>query len=295
MQGYHKSVLLEEVLNYAVNLDKGWFLDCTLGDGGHSIEVLKRGGRVIGLDVDPKAIERTRLRFEAESINKSRYRLIRGNFRNLKNLILEQTETVEYKIENILFDLGVSSLQLDSPERGFSFAHAGPLDMRMDPDIKINALDLIKKLKKGELYELFVRLGEEKRAKRLADTVVFSSGVIKQTTDLAGIIEKAVGRGGKIHPATKIFQALRISVNDELNALIEGLDQAVEVLDRGGRVLVISFHSLEDRIVKRTFEAWEEEGIGFILTKKPLIPSQLEIEDNYRSRSAKIRVFEKKL
>lgn len=295
MQGYHKSVLLEEVLNYVVNLDKGWFLDCTLGDGGHSIEVLKRGGRVIGLDVDPKAIERTRLRFEAESIDKSRYRLIRGNFRNLKNLILEQTETVEYKIENILFDLGVSSLQLDSPERGFSFAHAGPLDMRMDPDIKINALDLIKKLKKGELYELFVRLGEEKRAKRLTDTVVFSSGVIKQTTDLAGIIEKEVGRGGKIHPATKIFQALRIAVNDELNALIEGLDQAVEVLHRGGRVLVISFHSLEDRVVKRTFEAWEEEGIGFILTKKPLIPSQLEIKDNYRSRSAKIRVFEKKL
>ena len=284
MEGYHKSVLLGEVLQNIGDLDDGWFLDCTLGDGGHSLEVLRRGGRIVGLDVDPQALERTRHRFESEGISKDRYKLVQGNFRDLKNL-------VSNKFKAILFDLGVSSWQLESPERGFSFSKNGPLDMRMDPTLGVTALDLIKASKKGELYELFVRLGEEKHSKRLSDIVVSSSGVINTTTDLAKLVERAVGRGGKIHPATRIFQALRMAVNDELNALTEGLDGAVEALERGGKVLVISFHSLEDRVVKNTFKKWVKEGKGRILTKKPITPSKEEIDENSRSRSAKLRVF----
>lgn len=288
---YHRTILLEEILGF-VDL-KDWFLDCTLGDGGHSLAVLKKGGKIIGIDVDTQALSRTRKRYIEEGIAESEFKLVQGNFRGLENLIKTQTEPVDIKIKTILFDLGVSSLQLLSPERGFSFMHEGPLDMRMDPTLQVTALDLIKSLKKGELEDVFNKLGEEKRAKRLADIIVSSSGVIKNTTDLAGLIERALGRHGKIHPATKIFQALRIVVNDELNALVEGLDQAIQVIAEGGKILVISFHSLEDRIIKNTFLNWEQDGLGKIITKKPLIPTDQEIWENPRSRSAKLRVFEK--
>lgn len=293
MEGYHVSVLLDEVLEGIGSVGDGYLLDCTLGDGGHSLEVLKRGGKIVGLDVDPEALERSRKRFLDEGIEQSRFVLIQGNFRDLKNLILEQADTVKFKIKAVLFDLGVSTLQLWSPERGFSFMREGPLDMRMDPTLGVTALDLIKTLTKGELENVFSKLGEEKHSRRLSDIIFRSSGVIQTTTDLSRLVESVVGRQGKINPATKIFQALRIVVNDELGAIADGLEQGIDILSERGRMLVISFHSLEDRIVKNSFKDWASKGEGKILTKKPVVPNIEEMNMNTKARSAKLRIFEK--
>lgn len=289
MQGYHESVLTKKVLDF-LNIKKGkWYLDCTLGDGGHSLEILRLGGRVVGIDVDPQALERTGKRLKATGYSEQDFVLVKGNFRDLKNLI--QTET---KFAGALFDLGVSSLQLETPERGFSFGKDGPLDMRMDPTLQVKALDLVNALSRKEFYELFSKLGEEKYFRALASALVLAREVkgISSTTELSSIVEKAVrGRNERIHPATRVFQALRIAVNDELNALDEGLEQVKEFVEKNGYIVVISFHSLEDRIVKFTFRKWVERGIGEILTGKPIVPSEQEVKDNPRSRSAKLRIF----
>ncbi|QQG43432.1 MAG: 16S rRNA (cytosine(1402)-N(4))-methyltransferase RsmH [Candidatus Daviesbacteria bacterium] len=291
MKTYHKSVLLKETL-VALHIQKGaWYLDCTLGDGGHSLEILKQGSKLVGIDVDPQALERASQRFEQEGIPAKQYQLIEGNFRDLTNLIAQTG--IDQKFLGVIFDLGVSSLQLETPERGFSFLREGPLDMRMDPKLSVTALDLIRGLNKGELNELFTKLGEEKFARKLAAAVVSARPVIKTTGDLARVIEKEVGRSGKIHPATKIFQALRIAVNDELNALKEGLEASLKVVEKDGLVLVISFHSLEDRAVKNIFRHWQNMGLGESSFKKPLLPSEREINQNPRARSAKLRVFQK--
>ncbi|MBI2019895.1 16S rRNA (cytosine(1402)-N(4))-methyltransferase RsmH [Candidatus Daviesbacteria bacterium] len=288
---YHRPVLLGEVLEVLEVKAGEWYLDCTLGDGGHSLEILKKGGNVLGLDVDPEAIERTKGRLEGFG-ESGRFKAIQGNFRDIKNLVL-QMDLADQKFAGILFDLGVSSLQLENPERGFSFGKVGPLDMRMDPTLAVTALDLVNGLNKGELYELFTKLGEEKYSRRLAEALVSARevGPIQTTRQLAELAEKTLGRREKIHPATRIFQALRIAVNDELNALKEGLDQVMTLMEENGQILVISFHSLEDRIVKNTFNNWEEEGLGKVVTKKPITPSNLELRENPRSRSAKMRVF----
>ena len=252
MEGYHKSVLLREAVD-ALNVRDAWYLDCTLGDGGHSIEIIKRGGKVVGIDVDPQALERVQKRFKDGGISEDRYKLVQGNFRDAKNLIEKQTE-LRQKFAGAIFDLGVSSLQLESPERGFSFLKKGPLDMRMDPTLAVSALDLLNALSRKELYELFLKLGEEKYSWRLADALVSARQVkpVVNTLELARLIEKTVGRKDKIHPATKVFQALRIAVNDELRAFEEGLNQVKDLIEKNGYIVVISFHSLEDRIVKNT-------------------------------------------
>ena len=293
MEGYHKSVLLREVMD-ALNIRDAWYLDATLGDGGHSIEIIKRGGRIIGLDVDPQALLRVQKRFEEEGIGKEKYRLVQGNFRDIQNLINQQTES-EIKFAGAIFDLGVSSLQLMSPEKGFSFIKNGPLDMRMDPTLAIQAIDLVNNLSGKELYGLFKNLGEEKYSKRVADSIVSARKIRPFTTtlELAYLIERTIGKSGRIHPATKVFQALRIFVNDELGALEEGLEQAVNLLEKNSLLIVINFHSLEDRIAKTTFREWAELGSGEILTKKPISPSEEEIMGNPRSRSAKMRIFKK--
>ena len=319
MEGYHKSVLLKEVLgalnpdSIGVNIRDAWYLDCTLGDGGHTIEIIKRGGKVLGIEIDPQALNRVQKRFEKEGISKDKYRLIQGNFRDLKNLINqpvspnggrgEQTDLKDQKfagaksyLAGAIFDLGVSSLQLETPSRGFSFSKIGPLDMRMDPTLEVRALDLINAGGRKQLYELFKNLGKEKYSKRLADHMVSAREIgkrIETTKDLADLVEQVVGKHGRLHPATKIFQALRIAVNDELNALKEGLDQVINLIDKNGHVIVISFHSLEDRIVKKTFRAWSDQGWGQVLTKKPIVPTLEEININPRARSAKMRVFER--
>lgn len=302
IEGYHKSVLLREAIN-ALAIRDAWYLDATLGDGGHLIEIIRRGGKVVGLDVDPQALGRVQKRFKDLGISGDRYKLIQGNFRDLKNLIFkpvspnggrgEQTDTQRLKLAGAIFDLGVSSLQLETPQRGFSFMKEGPLDMRMDPTLGVKALDLVNVLSRKELYELFKKLGEEKHSRRLADAVVRARevGRIETTRQLAEIVEEVLGRKERINPATRIFQALRIAVNDELNALREGLDQVKDLLEKKGRVVVVSFHSLEDRITKFTFREWEDKGFGEVLTKKPIVPSENEINKNPRSRSAKMRVF----
>ncbi|MBI2040278.1 16S rRNA (cytosine(1402)-N(4))-methyltransferase RsmH [Candidatus Microgenomates bacterium] len=308
MAGYHRPVLLREVIEALKVEAGGWYLDCTLGDGGHSIEILKKGGNVIGLDVDPQALARARVRL-GKLGGLGRFILLRGNFRELKNLLGKphvakamwgkQTEPEGLRFEGVLFDLGVSSLQLETPERGFSFSKIGLLDMRMDPTLGVRALDLIKAGGRKELDELFKNLGEEKYSRAISDAVVRARevGGIKTTGDLAELVMNVYRRAGvrtwRIHPATKVFQALRIAVNDELNGLKEGLNQVIDLIENNGHILVISYHSLEDRIVKNTFRKWENEGFGQVLTKKPTTPSDEEVTNNPRSRSAKMRVFEK--
>ncbi len=303
MQGYHESVLLKEVID-ALKVEKGsWYLDGTLGDGGHTQEILKLGGKVVGMDVDPEAIERARGRLQEPGYS-GQFILVRGNFRDIKNL-LQQTELKNQDLAGAIFDLGVSSLQLLSPERGFSFGKIGPLDMRMDPFLGVSALDLINALTRKELYELFSKLGEEKYSKRLAGSLVSARQVTgdrqqgtgySNTKELAELIEgvyrKAGERNWRIHPATKVFQALRIAVNDELGALIDGLEQIKDLIKKDGHIIIISFHSLEDRIVKNTFKQWQERELGEVVTKKPVIPTETEVRDNPKSRSAKLRVFQ---
>ena len=287
MEGYHRSVLLKEVVEVLIPTPLSqdglalagrtdWYLDCTLGDGGHSLEILKLGGNVFGLDVDPKALERAEKRFKGAGVL-GQYKLIQGNFRDLKKII-SQTDTEGLRFAGAIFDLGVSSLQLESPERGFSFMKEGLLDMRMDPNLQVRALDLVNGLNKGELYELFNKLGEEEFSRSLAEAVVRARGVrpLQTTNELAEIAKKIKGgREGKIHPATKIFQALRIAINDELSALKEGLEQVKDLI-KDGCICVISFHSLEDRIVKFTFREWEERNLGKAITKKPMLPKEIE-------------------
>ncbi|MBI2196533.1 16S rRNA (cytosine(1402)-N(4))-methyltransferase RsmH [Candidatus Daviesbacteria bacterium] len=298
MEGYHRSVLLKGAID-ALDIKAGnWYLDCTLGDGGHTLEILKRGGKVVGIDVDPKALERVHKRLGSLGVLGNAV-LIQGNFRDLKNLIFSQADTVGSKIKGAIFDLGVSSLQLESPERGFSFALEGPLDMRMDPGLQVRALDLLNTLTRKELNELFRNLGEEKYSWKLADALVSARevGQVTTTKDLAEVVEKVYRRMGirdsKIHPATRVFQALRMVINDELGALQEGLDQVKEIIEKNGCIVVISFHSLEDRIVKNAFKQWKLAGLGEVLTRKPVVPSDQEIAENPRSRSAKMRVFKK--
>lgn len=302
MEGYHRSVLLKEVMD-ALNIRDAYYIDCTLGDGGHSIEIISRGGKVVGIDVDPQALGRVQKRFNDLGISEDKYKLLLGNFRELKNLIQpaslakrgEQTDTKDQKFAGVIFDLGVSSLQLFDPERGFSFGKDGPLDMRMDPSLAVRALDLVSVLSRKELYELFKEFGEEKNSWALANSIVSAREIkpITTTGQLAGIVKGSIHERREIHPATRVFQALRIAVNDELGALQEGLDQVIDLIEKNGVILVISFHSLEDRIVKRNFKKWADIGLGKVVTKKPLIPSDQEIKSNPKSRSAKMRVFKK--
>lgn len=300
---YHQSVLLKEIVSTLEEVrggDKGWVLDGTLGDAGHTIEFLRKGFNVVGVDVDPQGLERARKRVEGEGFDKSRYIFLKGNFRDLENLILKQTETAEIKFVGCVLDLGVSSLQLEDPVRGFSFGKSGPIDMRMDPELGVKAIDLIKLLSKGELDEIFKTYGEEKYSRSLADALVRAREVdaLKTTEDLAGVAEgvyrKFGDRDGRVHPATRMFQALRIVVNDELGAIRDALPQLLERTQKYGRICIISFHSLEDRIIKNTFREWESLGKGIILTDKPLTPTEEELSSNPRSRSAKLRIFEKK-
>src|SRR3989344_5180974 len=280
------SVLLGEAIDALEVKRDEWYLDCTLGDGGHSIEIIKRGGKVVGIDTDPEALERARNRLQGAGYSEQDFKLIQGNFRDIKNLII-QTET---KFAGVLFDLGVSSLQLEAPNRGFSFGKEGALDMRMDPNLQVQAKDLLKVLSRKELYELFKNLGEEKYSWALANALV-SAREITTTTELKRLVENVVGgRNERIHPSTRVFQALRIAVNSELDSLSEALPQALEDLDKNGCIVVISFHSLEDRIVKNLFQRWKSEGMGEVITKKPVMPSKMEVDENPRSRSAKMRI-----
>lgn len=271
MSEYHISVLLREAIeNLDIKQDEK-YIDATLGGAGHTLAILERGGRVLGIDADRDALEFAEKKFKSQSskfkIGKNLF-LAKGNFRDIKNLAI--TNGFEH-VAGILFDLGVSSYQFDKPEKGFSFQYEAPLDMRMDTELSVTAADLINALTKEELTELFIRYGEEQYTKRIVSALIERRKLkrIETTKELAEIIVRVYPRGEKkIHPATKVFQALRIAVNDELHSLQEAIEDGISILKPKGRMVIISFHSLEDRIVKNVFLAFAEKGLGTIITKK---------------------------
>lgn len=296
MSDYHTSVLLQQAIEQLSITSGKKYIDGTVGGGGHTLEILKRGGRVLGIDVDDEALEFAKkdLRFKIKDLRiGTDLLLVQGNFKNID--LIAEANGFE-KVAGILLDLGISSHHVDTAERGFSFQKDGPLDMRMDKNLQVSASDLVNGLTKGELYELFMKFGEERFARSIVTHIVEArkQNKITTTVELAHIIKKAVPFSKKgMHPATKVFQALRIAVNDELNVLTETLPKAVSLLESKGRLVIITFHSLEDRIVKQYFLACEEKGLGRIITKKPISPTDEEITTNSRSRSSKLRVFEK--
>lgn len=290
MNNYHKSVLLQEVLDLLKVTPGKKYIDATLGGGGHTEAILERGGDVLGLDVDEDALEFVRAKNEGE--RKGTLVLAKGNFKDIDTIAKKHGFD---QVAGILFDLGVSSYQLDTPEKGFSFQE-GPLDMRMDRSLSVRAQDLVNGLTNKELQELFVKLGEERYARSIAKHIDYyrKTKPIETTAELAAIVREAVPNlPSRIHPATKVFQALRIAVNDELHVLREALPKAYSLLGTGGRLAVISFHSLEDRIVKQAFVSFAEDGSGQILTPKPIEATEEEQNGNRRSRSAKLRGIEK--
>lgn len=309
----HISVLLEESLNALSISGDGKYIDCTLGGGGHSEEILKKStpnGKLLGIDRDIDAIDRCRERLSPFA---ERFRAVHANFSQIKNVAQENDFQ---DVDGIIMDLGVSSFQLDERERGFSFIGEGPLDMRMDTTKGKTAAELIDSM--GDDWKSLAKIisdyGEEKQAGKIARAIIEEhlKEPICTTLRLANIVEKAVGgrKGSPRHPATKTFQALRIEVNNEFNEIREGINDAINLLRIGGRLAIISFHSIEDRIVKTTLAAHEgkRESLyqgGSIwkgvtpavkrVTKHPILPSEQEINSNPRARSAKLRVVERVL
>lgn len=307
MNDYHIPVMLKEVLEF-LNIEKDhWYVDCNLGGGGHTKGILEAGGKVIGIDLDPDAIKQVLKEFNPQGQYSSDRTIIvsdnlvinQANFATIDSVIASVRDAISdnIKISGVLFDLGVSTHQLEETERGFSFNKDAPLDMRMDPSKGASAKDLVNGLYEKELAELFLKLGEENWSKPIAKRIVEyrEKKQIETTSELANIILSVRHRtpSDRTHPATRIFQALRIAVNDELNSLKEALPKAFEVLEPGGRIAVISFHSLEDRIVKNYFRELEEKELAKIITDKPIETSEEETTINPRARSAKLRVIQK--
>jgi len=292
----HIPVLLNEVLDYLDRDREGIYVDCTLGLGGHALEILKRKPKaiLIGFDIDEKSLlkAKKKLEFYAERVT-----LYHSDFRYLPDLNIDFSS-----IRGILLDLGVSSFQLDSSERGFSFNLEGPLDMRMDLRNKITASKIVNKYSEPRLAQLFHEYGELKQAKKLAREIIArrKTKSIETTTELRRVVEEVCHwrpQKGKIHPAAKVFQALRIEVNQELSDLSSFLERIAQLVPKKTRIAVISFHSLEDRIVKHTFAHLtnpnNDHPLLRVLTKKPITPSEEEIALNSRARSAKLRVAER--
>lgn len=304
----HHPVLLRETME-GLNVQPGAVaIDGTLGGGGHTAAILQASapdGVVLGLDADPAAVERVSRRFP-EEIASGRLTVVHANFADVGTVARLRGITA---VDAILLDLGVSSYQLDVSARGFSFQHEGPLDMRMDPNQNLTAAVIINKWPESDIADVLYEYGEERKSRRIARRIV-AERPIYSTKELAEIVQSALGgrRGQRIHPATRTFQALRIAVNRELGSLEEFLPQALELLRPGGRLAVIAFHSLEDRIVKKWMQ---REAADFVpdpahpkggesrvpslcvLTRKPIVPTQTERSENPRSRSAKLRVAEK--
>lgn len=302
---FHRPVLLRETIELLAAERGGLFIDCTLGLGGHSEAILQAAGdaRVIGIDRDREAISAARKRLTRFG---ARFRAVHADFRDITRVLA----TAEESARGILADLGVSSLQLDSPSRGFSFRHDAPLDMRMDATSHADtAAQLLGRLSEEEIARIIFEYGEERRSRRIARKIVERrehGEPLQATLELAELIERAVGgkRGRRIHPATRTFQALRIAVNQELERLDEFIEEAIDLLQPDGRLAVISFHSLEDRIVKRTLRRLSGQcecpprvprcSCGArtaveLLTRRPITPGPDEIAENPRSRSAKLR------
>jgi 16S rRNA (cytosine1402-N4)-methyltransferase len=312
----HVPVLLNEVID-GLKLQPGMIVaDCTIGGGGHAGEILRRispesrsthAGWLLGIDQDPAAVARSRMKLQRIADTNS-FTLAEASFDRLSKVVFTLPKNMQL-FDAILADLGVSSDMLEDPERGFSFAKDGPLDMRMSPRSGLTAADILRDWTPEALANLFTTYGEERFAKRIVNLIVRERETtpIVRTLQLASLVKRAIPRQHK-HPATRVFQALRIEVNDELGQLKRFLPQALAHLKPGGRIAIISFHSLEDRMVKQFFKT---EATGCIcpsefpvcvcnhqprvtlITKKPIIPSPLELKQNPRSRSAKLRIAQK--
>ena len=317
MDTHHIPVLCNKVIDFLSPKSDGVYIDGTVGLGGHSAAILETSapnGRVIGIDLDVEAltIAKSRLHVFGE-----RFSLINGNFAEM-DVLLETRHSI-HAVDGIVLDLGVSSLQLDTPDRGFSFNHTGPLDMRMNARQMLNseretdltAMRVVNNSPMNALVDIFKRYGEERFARRIAHRIIQTrqETPIMTTTQLAEIVKQAVPKGAsKIHPATRVFQALRIHINAELENLETGLDIAIQLLRQGSCLCIITFHSLEDRIVKHCFQKCartcicppktpicicEHTASLEILTKRPISPDAVEVQHNPRARSAKLRVARK--
>src|SRR5690349_7526595 len=295
MEVGHVPVLLKEAIDFLNVRRGGTYIDATVGLGGHSLEIAKRlgaPGHLIGFDKDPKALEKAGVRLQASGVRDwPKVELIHGSFTALAD---DRRPTTNDGVDGILADLGVSSLQFSDAARGFSFQAEGPLDMRMNPQSELTADQVVNQFDERELADLIYEFGEERRSRRIARAIV-RSRPIRSTAQLAAAVSAAARpmKHERIHPATLTFQALRIFVNRELDDLRQLLEAAPRMLKPGGRLVIISFHSLEDRIVKDAMRAGARQGQYQLLTKKPVTPSEEEIASNPRARSAKLRVAEK--
>ena len=305
----HKSVLLNEVIESLNIKADGYYVDGTLGGGGHALEVVKRleSGKLIGIDRDSDAIKAATQRLN-DYINN--VIIIRDNYVNIENIL--KRENIG-KVDGIYIDLGVSSYQLDTAERGFTYRFDAPLDMRMDDRNELKASDIVNDYSESELFHIIRDYGEDRFAKNIAKHIVEyrNKKRIETTFELVDIIKASIPMKIQVtggHPAKRTFQAIRIELNKELEVLTDSLDVMIDLLKPGGRLSVITFHSLEDRIVKQAFKKAESPCIcpkkfpvcvcgnkskGRVITRKAILPSEEELEENSRSKSAKLRVFEK--
>ena len=310
MNFHHVSVLLDECIESLNIKPDGVYVDCTMGGAGHSKEIVRRlssKGLFIGFDQDKNAIETAKERLKDYS---DRVRFIHSNFENIK----EELEKIGvYKIDGVLADLGVSSHQLDEKDRGFSYMQDAPLDMRMDVRKDFSAYDVVNTYSEEELARIIKEYGEDNWAKRIAKFIVEKreEKEIETTGELVDIIKSAIPKKARIdgpHPAKRTFQAIRIEVNNELSVINKMIQDAVSIMDKGGRICIITFHSLEDRIVKNEFKELaldcvcpphflmcqcDKKSLVKVITRKPILPSEEEINENPRSRSAKLRVAER--
>ena len=304
----HYSVLLEEAVEGLNIKEDGIYVDCTLGGAGHSLEILKKltTGKLYAFDQDNVALENAKIKL-SEYADKVVF--IKSNFENLKEKLAEQNV---YEADGVLYDLGVSSPQLDTPERGFSYNYDTRLDMRMDTDASISAYEVVNEYSYHDLVRIFYRYGEEKFSKQIARNIEKKRELapIETTFQLVDIIKESIPAAKKRtggHPAKRVFQAIRIAVNNELSVFENSLEQAIDIVKVGGRISVITFHSLEDRICKQIFNSYAKnkeipknlpilpnESLSKLklITRKPICPSDKELEENNRSRSAKLRVAE---
>ncbi|MGE4214027.1 MAG: 16S rRNA (cytosine(1402)-N(4))-methyltransferase RsmH [Anaerotignaceae bacterium] len=310
MEFHHVSVLLNECIE-GLSIDKdGIYVDGTLGGAGHSYEICKHlnGGRLIGIDQDMNAINAAKERLQEFG---EKVTFVNDNFSNIKNILKDLG--VE-KVDGFLLDIGVSSHQLDEAGRGFSYMQDAPLDMRMDINKPLSAYEVVNEYSEKAINDVIFKYGEERWAKRIAQFIVEQRALkpIETTFELVDVIKKAVPKGARKdgpHPAKRTFQAIRIEVNGELEILERTVDDMTEALNKGGRLCIITFHSLEDRIVKNAFRKQEnpctcphefpvcvcgKKPLARVITRKPIVPSEEELEVNHRARSAKLRVLERK-
>ena len=304
---YHKAVLYDEIIENIIVDKDAIYLDCTLGGGGHSMGILEnstKNSKLIAIDQDQNAID-----YVNSNINgyEDKIKIFRNNFQNMDTVIyLAGYE----KVDRILMDIGVSSKQLDDMSRGFSYKYEAKLDMRMDTSKKLSAYEVINEFSEKELADIIYKYGEEPKARKIASYIVRTRETknIETTTELANIVIKAIGKKMKKHPAKRTFQAIRIYVNNELEVLEKAIDKAINLLNNNGRLLIITFHSLEDRIVKEKFRYYEnpcscpkdipicvcnKKSYGRILNKKAIVANSDELDENNRAHSAKLRIFER--